>query len=309
MRFRQLLVVDEPPGGEQVLSGAAALAEASGGRVRLVGAVHPRARGTAAAREEVLRRLEGRAAALRGRGLHVTTAVLRGDGADEILLEAARAGSELVVKRRARAGSLGALVRGRADRLLVRRASCPVWLVDEEISADGPVLAALAGDGEDPPAAALDVQVLEAAAALAAALRTALHLVHAWSVPLMPTLCRVEVDPRRNRRAIEEGAAAAAARVERCLATAGPTLPAGRVHVVRADPRAALPELAERTRAQVLVLGEVSRGGVAAAIRGVAVRVLRALPCSLLVVRGDGVPAPARPRAVASARVLRPADR
>jgi universal stress protein E len=308
MPFRQVLVIDELQGGVQLLRDAAVLAGTSGGHVRLMSRLDggPGRQPDGVDQGPVLERLEHQAMLLRSRGVHVTSGVIPRSGLEAIAQEAVRASSDIVMKRRERRGRIASLVRRDDDRLLLRSCPCPVWLVDEETSPEGPVLAAVSSQEREGAASALDVRVLEDAAAVADGLGVRLHVVHAWSVPLMPVLGRVAVDPRRNLRAFEDGLVAAAARVERCTARSRLRVPRERIHLVRADPHVALPAVAESTRAQLLVVGEHPRHGLAAAVLGnVAEHLLPALRCSLLVVHSERSWRPARARARFSARLAR----
>jgi universal stress protein E len=307
MRFRHVLIVEELHRGPRLLEEAALLAARPGGHVHLVsaGAAGPEPRSPT--RTAVLGRLEERAALLRARGLHVTTGVLAGSNPEGIAREAARARSDLVVKRRERRGKLDALLRRDCDRLLLRRCPCPLWLVDEEDSSAGPVLAAVDPADHD---ASLDAGVLDAAAVLADGFGADLHVVNAWSAPLMPMLGRVSVDQRRNVEVFQQGIASAFAAVQRC--TARRSIPPEHVHLARGDPRDVLPAVAEELGARVLVLGEDARerdeakDRVAAALRPkVAEHVLLALRCSLLVLHPLAARDPARARSGVLARRFR----
>jgi nucleotide-binding universal stress UspA family protein len=182
--------------------------------------------------------------------------------------------------------------------------------VDVEAPGDGPGRAAVQARDRERAAAALDARVLEAAAAVASGLGQTLHVVHAWAAPWMPMLGRVRVDPDRNRRAFEEGLLAAAERVERILAATGVDVSRDRIHLARAPPRSAIPDVAASTGAQVLVIGEARRGGAGAGFdSGVAGHLLGAVRCSLVVVRAEAERERARWPARAGVRILRPQDR
>jgi universal stress protein E len=299
MRFRHVLVVDDV-GGTQVLRGAAILAGTSGGHVRLVSRIDASAGPAARVEDAVLERLHQRATLLRSRGVHVTTGVITRGGWEGIVREALRARAEIIVKARERTTPIGMRSRSDGDRVLLRRCPCPVWLIDDESAPDGPVVAAV-----DPRehGAALNASILEAAVALADGLRTALHVVYAWSASLMPMLGRVALDPRRNERAIAEGIETALADVKRC--TAHLSIPPGRIYLVRAEPREALPAVAASTRAQVLVAGEHHGNALAqVARRGGAEHLLPRLRCSLLVLRAVPAATTARARARVGVRRL-----
>jgi nucleotide-binding universal stress UspA family protein len=293
MLIGDVLVVDQLDGGFHLLRWAALIAQQNSARLRLVSHVPRRrdSRCVAASPGAAIDRLEHRARPLRARGIEVTTGVIVDDGHEGIVREALRCSSDLVVKSVEPCGRLAALAGAHPERRLLRCSPCPVWLVPEGAWGDGPVLAAVNPQDDDGADVALDARVLEAASAVADWFQTGLHVVHAWSVPLMPMLGRTAVDPRRDRRAIEEGAASAAVRIQRCVARARLPLPRERVHLVRGHPHVVLPEVAAEVGAQVVVVGTVARSGLAGLLRAnVAEQVLPGLRCSLLVLHA----APAR---------------
>jgi universal stress protein E len=280
MTFRHVLVVDDV-GGMQLLRGAAILAGTSGGHIRLVSRVDAATNPGARVEAAVVERLQHRATLLRSSGLHVTTGVITRGGWQGIVLEALRVRAGIVLKARERTSRRGMWPRRDGDRILLRRCPCPVWLIDDESTPDGPVVAAI-----DPRehAATLDASILEVAMAVADGLRTSLQVAYAWSAALMPVLGRVAVDPQRNDRAIAEGVETALADVQRC--TARLSVSPKRIYLVRSEPRVALPAVAASAHAQLLVMGEHRGDGLAAAaLRDGAEHVLPRLGCSLLVLR------------------------
>lgn len=312
MRLRHVLVVfDERHGGYQLLRCAALVAGSTGARVRLV--CHRKStdgRPGATAQDDVVERLEHRATPLRAGGIDVTLGVIGDaeDGHEAIVRQALRCGCDLIVKHVDTCGRLAAVVRAHPDRRLLRSSPCPVWLVDEQRWPSGPVLAAINPQEGDEFGAALDARVLAAASAIAEWLDTSMHVVHAWSVPLMPLLGRTPCDRWRNWQAIEVGMGAAAARVARCVAYAPSPLPRRRIHIARGDVGTVLPEVATAIGAQVLVAGNVARAGLAAALhRTVAERVLADMRCSLFVVTIDPARVPVPLHAPLARRRLRPA--
>jgi nucleotide-binding universal stress UspA family protein len=303
-----LLIVDGLHGGFQALRGAALVAEQTGAPVRLVARLPQGA--AAFAQDAACERLARRAEVLRVRGIDVTTGTILGEGPEPIVREAVRWGVALVIKSIERRRGFARLLRTSTEQQLLRGCPCPVWLFREEGHADGPVLAAVNPQHGDAAGAALDARILGAASALADCLDTPLHVVHAWTVPCMPLLGRVAIDPQWNRRAIEEGARDAASRVARCLGGAAVFPRRPHVHPVRGDPRIVLPEVAAEIGAHVLVIGQVARSSLAGAVFGnVAERILPDVKCSVLALNPEPVRRPAPLDQPAKLRWLRPVHR
>jgi universal stress protein E len=87
-----------------------------------------------------------------------------------------------------------------------------------------------------------------------------------------------------ERRKMREQAATA---IRRTLESA--KIDAARIHVVDGRPEDALPALAKKLRAQVLVMGAISRRGLRRfAVGDTAERTIHASPCDLLILKPAG---------------------
>jgi universal stress protein E len=138
--------------------------------------------------------------------------------------------------------------------------------------------------------AELDSEILAAATLFSKALRGSLHLMHANHPATLP-VAMAAGDP---------GIAASASAVtyaellrqERAgfeAFTATTAVPRARTHLVDGHPAFAIPRLARKLHAGLVVMGAVSRSGVKRVFVGnTAERVLNALPCDVLVVKPAG---------------------
>ncbi len=222
-----------------------------------------------------LEQLLERAAAL---GVTARLALVRDRPWLEIIRAVQRDEADLVlVARRNQAGGGAAL--GGVTRKLMRKCPCPVWVVKPE--------------GRDEPrtiVAASDLTVvgnlaLTLGADLAALFGAELHVVHAWPLPLaVPVLPELDVPPQ-SRIDVEAHERAARARFEQALAAlALPVEP--RTHLHSGAPSVAIQEEVERCDADLLVMGSVSRGGIAGLLLGnTAERLLDRVQCALLTIK------------------------
>jgi len=195
----------------------------------------------------------------------------------ELIRRAQQGEADLVLVARRNQGS--GLGLGSVTRKLMRKCPCPVWVVRP--------------DGQPQPRAivaatdlsAVGNRAVELAAALARLFAAELDVVHAWPPPLaVPMLPELDV-PAQSRLDVEQHERVARERFEQALS--GLVLePAPRTHLVCGAPSAAIQELVARQAADLLVMGSVSRGGIAGLLLGnTAERLLDRVPCSLLTIK------------------------
>ncbi len=179
---------------------------------------------------------------------------------------------------------------GRIERDLLHLCPCPVWFVDAaQTNPVRDVLVAVdVGEGHSP---ALNRRLLETAADIADRADASLHVVHAWglageAVLTSPVtgvgrarLVRMRADERLRRRR----------RVEALLARTLPEASA-RVQVAEGDAAPVIREAARTIEADVVVVGNSSRRGIAALVFGnLAERLIGCVPSSVLVLPEERV--------------------
>lgn len=227
---------------------------------------------------EGLRALEELVAHAETLGLRARLALVRDRSWLEILRAVRRGEADLVlVARRNQAG--GGAVLGGVAKKLMRKCSCPVWVVKPEGRVEPRVIVAATD------LSPVGNRALALAAALAEGFAAELDVVHAWPLPLaVPVLPELDVPPQ-SRVDIEQYERAARERFEEALAAlALPRRP--RTHLVCGAPSAAIQEVVERREADLLVMGSVSRGGIAGLLLGnTAERLLDRVQCSLLTIK------------------------
>jgi universal stress protein E len=236
--------------------------------------------GPSAAGLHALEALVARAEARKGRA---RLALVRDRSWLEIIRAVQRGEADLVlVARRNQLGG-GALL-GSVAKKLMRKCPCPVWVVKPEgIIQPRRIVAAT-------DLSPVGNRALELASALAERFDAELDAVHAWPLPLaVPVLPELDV-PAQSRVDVEQYERAARERFEAALsALALPRPP--RTHLVCGAPSSVVREVVERREADLLVMGSVSRGGVAGLLLGnTAERLLDRVQCSLLTIKpGDFV--------------------
>jgi len=290
-RFQRLLVgVDLSLAGDRLTPGslravdqALLLAESSGAEVTFLHStwadIHeenqalrpgPNAQGLAA-----LDQLVARASA---RAVRSRLVLVRDRAWLEIIRAVQRGEADLVMVARQNQAS-GSAALGGVGRKLMRKCPCPVWMVRPGVT-PGPRVIVAATDlspvGDD---------AVRIGAWLAERFGAALHAVHAWPLPLaVPVLPELGV-PVQSRVDIEQHERAARTRFQAALqALALERAP--EEHLLSGAPSVAIREVVETTGADLLVMGSVSRSGIAGLLLGnTAERLLDRVPCALLTIK------------------------
>ncbi|HET8692929.1 MAG TPA: universal stress protein [Steroidobacteraceae bacterium] len=303
-RVRRILVALKDPAGKPTpaLEKAAQLARANGARLELFHGIttsvylEPFApdvltpeRILAVQRRGAKERLEKLAARLRRAGVRASTAIEVDFPAHEaIIRRAARTGADLIVVD-AHAGRrmLPALLQ-LTDWELLRHSRVPVLVVKGRARYRRPVvLAAVDPMHANAKPGGLDRVVLGAAGQLADSLRGELHVVHAYD-PLPPSVANARVMNSRVAAAIRAEAREASKRAFARLMR-GSKVPEARRHLKAQNPYVAIQQAASENRADVIVMGAISRSGIKRLLIGnTAERVLNELACDVLVVKPRG---------------------
>lgn len=237
--------------------------------------------------EQRQQRLEKLAALARKRGA-TTTCHVEWDFPphEAIVRRASRSGVDLIVAEVHKGTRTRPWLMHLTDWELLRTSAIPVLLLKGGTRArrKGTVLAAVDPSHAHAKPLALDADIVSAGEIMSRALGGKLHLMHASDVGFQAlafgdpaldigTLVKTHELLREKRRS-EFGKFAAAAGV-----------PRGRWHLVEGEPVAAIPRYARRLRADLVVMGAVSRSGLKRLFIGnTAERVLGELPCDVLVV-------------------------
>lgn len=238
------------------------------------------------------RRLESLAQPLRAAGLGVDVDARCGSPLHEgIVTKAAEARADLVVKDTHYHSALRRSIFTNTDWHLIRECAAPLWLVKPGPLADTPrFLAAVDPLHARAKSAALDDAILDTASRLCLPLGGELDVLHAYDVA---STLAVAVSPMTASTALPVRELLAQVRDEHAAAVHALTDARGiarsRVHVEQGTTAQVLLALAERLSVNVVVMGAVSRRGVARLFLGnTAEAVLDKLPCDLVIVKPAG---------------------
>jgi universal stress protein E len=166
---------------------------------------------------------------------------------------------------------------GSVSMKLLHQCPCPVWV--EKAAEAGPLETIVAATDLTP----VGLRVVQLAGALTVQFDAALHVVHAFQMPLDVQIAGPEAEEEYIARARVETAERVAAQLESVL----PREKAG-IHVGLTSPTRAVLEAVEHLDPDLVVLGSVSRGGISGLLIGnTAERLLGRLDCSILTVKPE----------------------
>jgi universal stress protein E len=170
------------------------------------------------------------------------------------------------------------------DWELLRQSPLPVLLVKRTRLYRHPnVLAAVDPRHAHSKPAQLDEEILSAATALADTLRGKAHAIHAYAPVVVGSAAASVSD---NIAVQLEGIASAEAKTEFESLLARSDIPPERRHLVGNSPADAINAIARRTRADIVVMGTLSRSGLKGLFIGnTAERLMEQLPCDVLILK------------------------
>jgi universal stress protein E len=232
--------------------------------------------------------LEKLARPLRRRGLQVTCTVLSRDSvSDGIAQRLKSAPADLVAIEAHKHSTLARLLLLQRDYDLIRHCPVPLLIVKTRVrSSRRPVLAALDPWHAHGKPLNLDDQIVAAARGVATVLGAPLHSLHAYS-PLLGLVTDTAFAPVVLPVTLPEEKAHAAS-IRRRFRTLNSRygIAPRRSHLETGQPRAVLPGVARWLKAQLVVMGAVSRSSLHRFLIGsTAEQVLDALPCDVLIVK------------------------
>jgi universal stress protein E len=245
-----------------------------------------------------VRRLEEIARRLRRTGIEVTTAAAADYPAYEaVIRRAERIGADLIVADCHAGGKHRApWLLHLTDWEMLRHSPIPVLLVKNGKTYRHPVLLAAV----DPTHAfakpsKLDAQILRTANTLKSALRGSVHMMHAfYPIPVGSSPAEI-LDPRVADALLKRAETLAKEGLSR-LGQEFEIAPSRR-HLVPKHPFDAIQAAARKTRADIVVMGAISRSGLKRLFIGnTAERVLDSLSCDVLIVKDRNFKTRVQPR-------------
>jgi nucleotide-binding universal stress UspA family protein len=225
----------------------------------------------------------------------------------EVIREVLSNGRDLVIKCAETTGMVGRLF-GSDDMHLLRKCPCPVWLCKPNAdSRYRRILVAVDAEHFYPrdelrTRHALNLTLLELAAALAQADGAELDIAYVWSAlgesvmrstslpaPEEQINAYVSSERQRHSRALES----LLAELETIMNARGESVPEPTRHLPKGSARSELPTLAGRIHADLVILGTLGRIGVPGLFIGnTAEAVLHQVDCSVLAVKPPGFVSP-----------------
>ncbi|HYJ41774.1 MAG TPA: universal stress protein, partial [Steroidobacteraceae bacterium] len=205
---------------------------------------------------------------------------------EAIVRRASRTGADLIIAEYHDGSRLKPWLLHLTDWELLRLSPVPVLLLRDTRKYLRPaVLAAVDPSRTHEKPAKLDLEIMAAGELLADSLQGSLHAMHA-NYPMLTGL-------KLGDTVFDAGALAESYRDQKRQDSAAfrafadkAGIPRAKRHELDGDPVYAIPKAAAATRAQIVVMGAVSRSGLKRVFIGnTAERVLNALPCDVLVVK------------------------
>lgn len=233
--------------------------------------------------------LETLAVPLRKRSLEVTTKALCAAPLHAALLDHAKqTNADLVVKDSRHHTFARRTVFTNTDWELIRGLCAPLLLTKPNVWAELPsVLAAIDPGHENDKAAQLDHCILDRAAQFAQGISGKLHVVHAYPCKV-PVVAPIMAGPLLTASISPEALAAEHAAKLKILSRVADkySLPLANIHLEVGGVRGSICNVAAQVRADVVVMGAMSRNGLTRAFIGnTAEEVLERLPCDALIVK------------------------
>jgi universal stress protein E len=234
------------------------------------------------------RELETLARALRRRGLEVACTVVAGHSlSDCITHRLQEAPADIVAIEAHKHHLMSRWFLLHSDYDLIRHCPVPLLIVKGVQRASGrPILAAVDPWHRNDKPASLDDRIVDAARTIAKLQHVSLHSVHAYE-PLMGLVAGSAFAPVAIPISVPDDAAQMAMVRQRfkALNTAGRITPP-QSHLKLGDPLYVLPTVARSIKAQMVVMGAISRSALDRLLLGsTAEQVLDALPCDVLIVK------------------------
>lgn len=235
---------------------------------------------------------------LRQQGLDVRVKLLFGKPFLEIIREVLRENHDLVMKTALGEGGLKGMLFGSTAMHLMRKCPCPVWVVKKgENERYDRIIAAVDPDPSDEQRNQLNFKIMDLATSLAKLEQSELLVVHAWSL-YGETILR-SGRGRMNREEIDtmvrEAEAEHKERLNNLLQKYKLQDLKHRVHLIKGEAGRVIPELAEKKRADLIVMGTLSRSGVAGFLIGnTAEKIIHEVDCSVLTAKPDGFVTPVK---------------
>jgi len=288
-RFKNILAVyGDRVGTDDVLSRSVVLARTNGARLTLVEVV-PEKYATKAEVAERRKRLGRLVPAIELEGVKkISVKILVGVPFLEITRQVLRSGHDLVVASAEGGASLRSFYFGSTATHLMRKCPCPVWIIKpNHPHRYANILACIDPKPGKDPANKLDQRILDLATSLAEINASNLHVVHAWEVEGEDRdTISSEVHDDTYISILQKHEALHRGRVDGMLADYPMETINHQIYTPRGSPRRAILDLIDLHDFDLIVMGTVSRTGIAGLIIGnTAETILSVVRCGMFTVK------------------------
>ena len=310
-RFKNVLVIyGDRVGDDASLARATALAKANRARLTIAEVVQDRSGDSRnmllpPSREEKAlwqgylkeRRahLERLASAVRHDGVRAKTLLLQGTPFLEIIRAVVRHEFDLVISTPEPRRGIRRLFFGSTSMHLIRKCPCPVWILHpRQKPRFRRILAAVDPDPNREEPDPLDIKIMDLASSLARTESCQLQVFHAWEyVGADLDTSRSEISPKIRRGLEGKYRKMHRFSLQRLLSRYDLGAIDHKVSLRKGRPANLIPAFAEHQNVDLIVMGTVTRTGIAGYFIGsTAEDVLQQVSCSVLAVKPDGFVTP-----------------
>ena len=247
--------------------------------------------------EEESQRLEKWVDLVRRSRVPVSGKMLHGKPFLEIIREVLRNEHDLVMTTAAGGDGLKEKLFGSAAMHLMRKCPCPVWVVKPaQPQWRTRILAAVDPASVDEKQYAVNIKIMDLATSLARRQQCGLIVVNTWTFPVEHSLrSRSSAASSEVDRWVRGARDLHRHRLAELLRPYALEDLKHQVYMLKGEAGHLIPELAAEKEVELIVMGTVSRTGVAGLLIGnTAEKILRQVDCSVLTVKPDGFVTPVR---------------
>jgi nucleotide-binding universal stress UspA family protein len=224
-------------------------------------------------------------------GLKVTTKVLVGKEFIEIIREVLRNNHDLVIKTARGKGGVRDILFGSIAMHLMRKCPCPVLVMKPGRSRRySRILAAVDVTPAEAKVNTLNAKIMDLATSLTHLDQSELHIIHAWNIPYEHLLKEsIDESPREIAKWENKTRKVPKKHLDDFLKKYTLEKVRHQVHLLKGRASELIPELAQKKRINLLVMGTLCRTGIPGFFIGnTAEKVLHRVNCSVLTVKPEG---------------------
>lgn len=276
-------------GDESALERATALARRNNALLTVAATLDCPAASNQGLVEEKAAHLARLVTSIRSQGLDVRSRVLLGRDFMAVIRAVLKDGYDLVVMTADRVQGIRALAFGTTSMHLMRKCPCPVWVMNPDASGRFRRIVAAVALGVDGPSSPLDIKITQMASSLARTEGGRLDLIHAWDFNGEDLdLSRSEMTAEVRSRLFGRYEHARAESMDRLLSHVEVDDIDLGTHIEHGRPEEVIPLFVRDNGVDLIVMGTVTRGGVAGLLIGTsAEHMLRMVDCSVLTIKPD----------------------